>query len=199
VLKIGLTGGIASGKSTICDLFSQFNIPIIDADIIARELVEPDKDAYIKIVQQFGAGILQKNLTLDRKKLRKLIFSDPISKNKLEAILHPQIRQQLQEQSAQQSTTYCILAIPLLIETNMTDLVDHIIVVDITESQQVNRLCQRDNISETEARTIIKSQSRREERLIIADDIIYNNEPIDDLHITINELHKKYCSISCQH
>lgn len=199
MLKIGLTGGIASGKSTICELFSQLNIPIIDADIIARELVEPGKDAYIEIVRQFGNGILEKDQTLNRKKLRKLIFSDPSAKKKLEAILHPQIRLQLEEQSAQQSAAYCILAIPLLIESKMTDLVDHIIVVDTPDNQQIKRLCQRDKISKTDAITIIQSQSSREKRHSIADDIINNNDSIDSLRISINSLHKKYCAISCQY
>lgn len=201
MLKIGLTGGIASGKSTICDLFSRHSIPIIDADIIARELVEPDKEAYIEIVQLFGSDILQKNNTLNRRKLRKLIFSDPIAKTQLEAILHPKVRQQLQEQSqsAQQSAPYCILAIPLLLEVNMTDLVDLIIVIDVDKQQQTHRLCLRDNLSETEAHLIINSQSKRQERLSIADDIIHNNDSIDSLRITIKQLHKKYSAISCQH
>ena len=199
MLKIGLTGGIASGKTTICNMFSQLTIPIIDADIIAYELVEPNKDAYIKIVQLFGRDILQKDNALNRKKLRKLIFSDPIAKKQLEAILHPQIRQQLQRQSTQQPAPYCILAIPLLIEANMIDLIDRVLVIDTDESLQINRLCQRDNMSTNEAHTIISSQSGRKEKLAVADDVVINSGSIDALRITINELHKKYSAISCQY
>ena len=196
MFKVGLTGGIASGKSTICQLFSQHNIPIIDADIIARKLVEPNKDAFKEIVQLFGKEILQNDGTLNRKQLRQLIFSNKKSKQQLESILHPRIRQQLLQQSEQQNANYCILVIPLLVEANMSDLVDHIVVVDIEEEQQLKRLCLRDNISLSDAQSIIKSQSSREERLAIADDVIANNNSTESLSQVINELHKKYCNLA---
>ena len=196
MFKVGLTGGIASGKSTICQLFSQHNIPIIDADIIARQLVEPNKDAFKEIVQLFGKEILQNDGTLNRKQLRQLIFSNTKSKQQLESILHPRIRQQLLQQSEQQHANYCILVIPLLVEANMSDLVDHIVVVDAEEEQQLKRLCQRDNISLSDAQSIIKNQSSREERLTIADDIIVNNNSTESLSQIINELHKKYCNLA---
>lgn len=198
MLKVGLTGGIASGKSTVCELFSQHNIPIIDADIIAKELVEPNQVALKEIVRLFGDAILLNNGALDRKQLRQLIFSTPEAKRQLEDILHPRIRQQLIQQSSRLSAPYCILVIPLLIEANMLDLVDHVIVVDTDKEQQIKRICQRDNISSTDAQAIIASQVTMKQRLAIADDIISNNNSIESLTLLVDKLHKKYSSISCQ-
>ena len=198
MLKIGLTGGIASGKSTVCDLFSQHNIPIIDADVIAKELVEPNQAALKEIVALFGDDILLNNGTLDRKQLRQLIFSDPEAKRQLEDILHPRIRQQLIQQSSRLSAPYCILVIPLLLEANMLDLVDRVIVVDTDETQQIKRICQRDNISSIDAQAIISSQATIKQRLAIADDIISNNTSIESLALLVDKLHKKYSSMSCQ-
>ncbi|MBE9532877.1 MAG: dephospho-CoA kinase [Proteobacteria bacterium] len=198
MLKVGLTGGIASGKSTVCDLFSQHNIPIIDADVIAKELVEPNQAALKEIVILFGDDILLNNGSLDRKQLRQLIFSDPEAKRQLEDILHPRIRQQLIQQSSRLSAPYCILVIPLLLEANMLDLVDRVIVVDTDETQQIKRICQRDNISSIDAQAIISSQATIKQRLAIADDIISNNTSIESLALLVDKLHKKYSSMSCQ-
>ncbi|NQY25671.1 MAG: dephospho-CoA kinase [Piscirickettsiaceae bacterium] len=196
MLKIGLTGGIASGKSTLCTLFSQHNIAIIDADIIAREVVEPNQAAFKEIVQLFGNTIIQNNGTLNRKQIRQLVFSNTEAKQQLEDILHPRIRQQLIQQSDQLDVPYCILAIPLLLEADMSDLVDRILVVDIEIEQQIKRLCQRDNISLQDAQSIIASQSTREQRLAIADDVISNANSIKDLTVLVSELHTKYGALA---
>ncbi|NOQ94553.1 MAG: dephospho-CoA kinase [Methylophaga sp.] len=192
MLRIGLTGGIASGKSTICQLFSALDVPIIDADIIARQLVEPDQVAFTEIVACFGSDILLPDGTLNRSSLRKRIFSDPTAKKQLEEILHPKISQQLQLQSDRYNSAYCILAIPLLIESKLQQSVDRILVIDISEQQQLERLCQRDKSSLKDAQLIIDSQCSREQRLAFADDIIINNSSIDNLNQIVFNLDQKY-------
>jgi len=205
MLKIGLTGGIASGKSTICQLFSDLNIPIIDADIIARELVEPEQPALKEIVAFFGVEVLNSDGSLNRRFLRNIIFSDLKAKSQLEAILHPKISDQLEQQSNSLHSSYCILAIPLLIESNLQKNVDRIVVIDISVQQQIERLCHRDNISVHDAQLIIDNQCSREQRITFADDIITNGGTLDNLHKIIFDLDQKYrklaysSTIACQH
>jgi len=196
MLKIGLTGGIASGKSTVCKLFSQHKIPIIDADIIAQQLVMPGQDSLPEIVQLFGPKILNNDGSLNRQTLRQLIFSDDIAKQQLEKILHPKIRQQLQQQSEKQLSSYCILAIPLLVEANMNDLVERILVLDIAPSLQLERLCQRDDISVHDAQLIINKQCSSAQRLAVADDVIRNNGSFENLAFQIQLLHQKYSTLA---
>jgi dephospho-CoA kinase len=200
LLKIGLTGGIASGKSTVCALFERYEVPIIDADLIARQLVEPNEEAYSEIIQCFGQAILQKDKTINRKKLRQIIFSDPASKQILENILHPKIRQQLILKVQQLYAPYIILAIPLLIESNMHNLVDRTLVIDIAPGLQLKRLQQRDKISQKQAQAMINTQCSQEQRLAYADDIIDNNNQPATLGKQTELLHQKYIKISngCQ-
>lgn len=192
MLKIGLTGGIASGKSTVCQLFGQHNIPIIDADIIARQLVEPEQQAYNEIIDTFGDISRLATGELDRQYLRKLIFSDSTAKQQLESILHPRIRLQLLQQSNALTTPYCILAIPLLIEAKMTKLVDRVLLIDIDLPLQLARLCKRDNMPACDAQLIIDSQADRQQRLACADDVITNNNDVENLKKQVDILHKKY-------
>ncbi|RKZ81822.1 MAG: dephospho-CoA kinase [Gammaproteobacteria bacterium] len=205
MLRVGLTGGIASGKSTVAELFSQYSIPVIDADLIARRLVEQGQAAFEEIVQTFGNQVLDINGSLNRQILRQLIFSDTVAKQKLETILHPKIRQQLLQQSQACNAIYCILAIPLLFEANMTDLADRVLVVDVEPALQLERLCRRDDISEKQAHNIIKNQCDRQQRLAIGDDVIVNDSSIDSLKQCVDKLHQSYLSlaktsaISCQH
>jgi len=205
MFKIGLTGGIASGKSTACRLFAQHGIPIIDADVIARQLVEPNQEAYNEIVDVFGSKICGPNGELNRTYLRQLIFTDAIAKQQLEMILHPRIRLQLIQQSNTLNTPYCILAIPLLIEAKMAELVDRILVIDIDLSLQITRLCRRDNVTIDNAQSIINSQASRQQRLDCADDVIANNNGFENINKRVDNLHKKYLSLannsssSCQH
>ena len=192
MLKIGLTGGIAAGKSTVCSLFSNYNIPIIDADIIARKLVEPGQSSLVEIVDTFGSTILKKDGYLDRTALRKIIYADTAAKLQLEKILHPKIRQQLHQQSNAVQTDYCIIAIPLLIESHWQDSVDRILVIDISREQQIDRLCLRDKLNRSEAEKIITSQCNRELRLADADDIITNNLTAYFLCEEVKKLDEKY-------
>jgi dephospho-CoA kinase len=204
MLKVGLTGGIASGKSTVSQLFSTLGIDIIDADLIAHQLVEPGQDCLDKITQTFGENFLLNNGELDRHQVRQLIFSDPEAKQQLEAILHPKIRQQLIIQSDNSSSPYCILSVPLLIEAKMTSLVNRILVIEIGPDEQLKRLCQRDNISDSQAIDIVEAQSSSQQRTSMADDIIINNNSLEKLNVVVGSLHKKYLdlaktiSIGCQ-
>ncbi len=205
MLKIGLTGGIASGKSTVCRLFAQLGTPIIDADIIARQLVEPRQEAYNEIIDIFGQDICLPSGELNRQYLRQLIFSDDGAKQQLEMILHPRIRLQLFQQSQALNTPYCIFAIPLLVESKMIDLVDRILLIDIDLSLQLMRLCERDNMTVGDAQLIINSQLNRQQRLDCTDDIIFNNNSSESLIKIVDNLHAKYLSLaknssaSCQH
>ena len=196
MLKIGLTGGVASGKSTACTVFSQLGIAVIDADEIARELVEIDKPCYLNIIDIFGTEFLSKNQQLDRSKLRQLIFSDHVAKLKLEAILHPSIRQVLIERSQKVKSAYCILAVPLLIETNMDATIDRILMIDITEKNQLARLCKRDHLAPSLANNMIHQQSSRLQLLAMADDVISNNTGIQKLENSIRLLHETYLEIA---
>ena len=196
MLKIGLTGGAASGKSTACEVFSQLGIAVIDADDIARELVEIGKPCYLNIINTFGTGFLSKNQQLDRAKLRQLIFSDHVAKLQLEAILQPTICRELIERSKKAQSAYCILAVPLLIETNMNTAVDRILVIDITEKNQLVRLCKRDHLPPTLANNMIHQQANRSQRLAMADDVISNNTGIQKLESSIRLIHKTYLEIA---
>jgi len=196
MLKIGLTGGIASGKSTIVQLFSQIGVPVIDADVIAHDLVQSGKPALLEIAYTFGQKILQKDGQLDRHYLRHIIFSDNTAKQKLEQILHPKIRQELEHRTQSINSAYCILCIPLLIEANMVDLVDRVLVVDINKAEQIKRLQQRDNSSETEIKAIIASQCSAESRLAIADDIINNDGEQKKLKNLVQTLHNNYLKLA---
>ena len=196
MLKIGLTGGAASGKSTACTVFSQLGIAVIDADEIARELVEIGKPCYLNIIDIFGTEFLSKNQQLDRSKLRQLIFSDHVAKLKLEAILHPSIRQVLIERSQKVKSAYCILAVPLLIETNMDATIDRILMIDITEKNQLARLCKRDHLAPSLANNMIHQQSSRLQLLAMADDVISNNTGIQKLENSIRLLHETYLEIA---
>ena len=196
MLKIGLTGGIASGKSTVSQLFSDHGIKIIDADMIARQLVEPAQPCLIKIRQTFGEKILLDNGDLDRTQLRQLIFSDTYAKQQLENILHPEIKLQLINQSEDAFSPYCILSVPLLIEAKMTSLVDRILVIEIDTDKQLKRICQRDNIPHSQAIAIMETQSSPIQRKALADDIINNNTSPENLSIAVENLHKKYLDLA---
>jgi len=192
MLKIGLTGGIGSGKSTITALFSNYNIPIIDADIIAHQLVAPGQPALNLLQQAFGAAILNSDGSLNRKQLRDIIFSDADKKAQLESIMHPLIFQQMQAEYQQQNSPYSILCIPLLIETKMTSFVDHILVVDCDVETQIERVKQRDQISTERISSIIASQIDRKTRLSYANDIIDNSKSTTQLAEQVKKLHNQY-------
>ncbi len=197
MLKIGLTGGIASGKTTVSDLFRSLGITIIDADVLAREIVEPQQPALNEIVMHFGKQLVDKKGALERKKLRALIFSDADKRKQLEVIMHPRIRQRIFDQVAlvAKNSHYCIISIPLLIENNWQNMLDRILVVDIDEALQLSRTCQRDNISQKSALAIIQSQASRQQRLSFANDIIRNDGDKANLQQQILKLHKNYLQL----
>lgn len=194
--KVGLTGGIASGKSTVTDLFSGLGVTVIDADVIARELVVVGSTCYQQIVAVFGPEMLLEDGNLDRKKLRQLIFSDPAAKQQLENILHPVVRRELIRRADQSISPYCILSVPLLLEADMTDLVDRILVIDVAESIQLERLRQRDQLNDTDASAMISSQRSRQQRLTIADDVISNDVSLTELADIVSKYHQKYLQLA---
>ncbi len=191
-LKIGLTGGIASGKTTVSNLFAQLGVPIIDADVISHSLTEPGTTAFKLIVQTFGVKILQADGHINRSALGKIIFSDAQQRHRLEKILHPRIQQLMLAKAAKIKTPYCILSIPLLIETNQIKLVDHILVIDCPIDLQRQRIKDRNGISSNQIEQILMSQTTREARLAIADDVILNDGSLEQLKSKVLALHKDY-------
>jgi len=203
MLKIGLTGGIGSGKTTVGNLFANLNQPnnllsIIDTDIIARQIVEVNKPTYKKIVDTFGASILHEDLTINRAALRKLIFENITAKRQLEAITHPAIQKEVHQILSKLTTKYCIIVIPLLFETKSDYQLDRILVVDSDENIQIERTIQRDKVLAEDVKLIMKSQLDRETRLKQANDIIVNNGDLDDLSSQVEKLHYLYLKLNLE-
>jgi dephospho-CoA kinase len=197
MLKIGLTGGIGSGKTIVAELFSKLNIPVIDADKIAHQLTLPGSDCYKKIVKLMGEDFLTSTGELDRKKIAQEIFNDSGKKKKLEEILHPQVRKiMLEEVEKLEGSPYVILVIPLLFETDFIDYVDRSLVVDAPESVRINRIKQRDGISEELIKNIIDNQLDPAIRREKADDIIDNSKSIEELLPAVKHLHETYVKLS---
>ncbi len=192
MLKIGLTGGIGSGKSTVSKLFEKLGVPVIDADVIARQIVEPGQPALNQLVQTFGNQFLTADGTLDRAKLRQLVFSDPAQKQRLEELLHPLVYRKIEEEIELLTSAYCIICVPLLLETGMTGLVDRVLVVDCALEIQIERVKQRDRLTTEQIKSIIASQVSREERLARADDVIDNSKPATQLAEQVKKLHNLY-------
>lgn len=196
--KVGLTGGIGSGKSTAARHFSKLGVPVIDADIIARELVEPGQSALAEIVATFGGEILNVQGGLDRSRLRRLVFTNEELKTRLEAILHPRILQEMKRQATQLTAPYCVLVIPLLVEITQEDIVDRTLVIDVTDTIQRQRVKARDRLSDTEIDAILQIQSRRAARLAAADDIIINDTDLATLQHQVEHYHQKYLFLASQ-
>ena len=196
---IGLTGGIASGKTTVADLFQEhFKIDIVDADIVAREVVAVGSDGLHQITKHFGEEILLEDGTLNRAKLREQIFSNPQDKAWLNALLHPMIRNKIEEALTNIRSPYGLLVAPLLIENQMQGMADRVLIVDVPTEVQIERTMNRDNVSEEQVTAILKSQASREQRLAVADDVIKNHTKNQDLLPQITDLHQKYLAISTQ-
>lgn len=194
-LVIGLTGGIAAGKTTVSQLFEKWGAPIIDADVIAHQLTAKNTAAYKDICLHFGDSILQKDGTLDRLKLRNIIFHNPVDKAWLEQLLHPRIREKMKVDVAAVKTPYCICVIPLLAEGTGIDFLDRVLVVDADPKIQLSRLTTRDQSSESLAQKILLAQAAREKRLAIADDIIDNNGDPTSLERQVKKLHERYTAL----
>jgi dephospho-CoA kinase len=196
-LRIGLTGGIASGKSTVTQRFAELGVPVIDADVAARYVVERGKPGLEQVVRRFGPGVLDASGDLDRAALRALIFSDSASRQALDAILHPLIRADMEQQAATVKGPYLVMAIPLLIESGRArDRVDRVLVVDVDEALQLQRVQARDGSSETHARAILASQASREARLAAADDVLRNSGSVADLRQAVDRLHEQYLQLA---
>jgi dephospho-CoA kinase len=191
-LRIGLTGGIASGKSTVADMFADLGVPVIDTDIIAREVVQPGQPALEEIREAFGDGVIAADGALDRPAMRAIVFSDEDARRRLEAILHPRIGEATREQADAAGGEYQVIVVPLLVESALRAFVDRVLVVDCDEETQVARLLARDAESETQARRILAAQSSRDERLAIADDIVANDGDFDETREQVLTLHRYY-------
>lgn len=189
---VALSGGIASGKSTIAHLFAQLGVPIIDADIIARQVVEVGTPALEQITKHFSQEILLENGELDRSQLREIIFNNDHERLWLNNLLHPIIAQETQKRFAQQTKPYVIWVVPLLIENNLHQLADRVLMIDIPEALQLERLINRDRISESLAKKMIATQVCLTDRLAFADDIIVNDGDLESLKIQVDNLHKQY-------
>lgn len=195
-LRIGLTGGIGSGKSAASDYFRRLGIPVIDTDELARELVEPGQPALQEIVQAFGDGMLDADGRLDRAALRKTVFSDAGKRKQLERILHPRIRETTGELAAAIDAPYCILVIPLLLETDYPYDLDRVLVIDVPADLQVQRVMERNGMSRAEIEAIIDSQVTRKERLEVADDVVVNDGDLDRLYGQLEHLHRTYLDLA---
>ncbi len=189
---VALTGGIGSGKTTISNVFSSLGVPLVDADIIAREVVTPGSPALQAISEHFGSDILLPDGSLNRTALRQEIFSAPEEKQWLNSLLHPLIHAETQQQLNQVSYPYVIWVVPLLIENNLTHLADRILVVDVPAEIQISRTITRDGVSREQVENILAAQASRQERLEKADDVILNDQKKQDLTARIIELHQKY-------
>ncbi len=197
MLRIGLTGGIASGKSIVTQRFTELQVPVIDADVVARRVVEPGNPGLEQVARRFGLGVLEASGKLNRRALRELIFKDPAARQALDDILHPLIRAAMELEAADAKGPYLVLAIPLLIESGQArERVNRVLVVDADEAQQLERVQARDGSSADQARAILASQASRETRLAAADDVLKNGGSVADLRQAVDVLHKKYLHLA---
>jgi dephospho-CoA kinase len=196
--RIGLTGGIASGKSAVADLFAELGVPIIDTDVIAREVVQPGQPALDEIRSRFGEHMIDAAGNLDRAALREAIFSDDEARLDLEAILHPRIGAETRRQADAVEGAYQVIVVPLLTSSPLIQFVDRVLVVDCDEDTQLQRLLARDSESIDQARRILAAQASREDRLRTADDVIDNNRSLQDLRREVTALDRKYRHLAAQ-
>ena len=191
-LLIALTGGIASGKSAAAELFAQHGVPVFDTDQIARDVVEPGTPTLGKLVETFGAGILDAAGRLDRAHMRERVFADPMQRHLLESITHPAIRNELARRAAAVDGGYQVHVIPLLVESGRMDAYDRVLVVDVPQEQQVSRLLAREGMNLELAHRILAAQASREARLSAADDVIVNTGTLEELRQFVLTLHRNY-------
>jgi dephospho-CoA kinase len=196
MLVIAVTGGIGSGKSTVAMLFQQHGAPIIDTDVIARALVQPGQPALAEIQRVFGAQILQADGQLDRAQLRERIFRDARARQQLQNILHPKIHAQVLQQLHALAQPYCLLIIPLLVESKQTYPYDRVLVVDTTPEMQRQRAMARDQMTLTQAQQILDAQASRAARLAMADEVIENTGDLDALTRQVAQLHQRYLALA---
>ncbi|MBD1555392.1 dephospho-CoA kinase [Vibrio sp. S9_S30] len=194
---VGLTGGIASGKTTVANLFQKhFNIDIVDADVIARQVVAPHSEGLKQIAAYFGTDILNSDGSLNRIKLRARVFENEKEKLWLNNLLHPMIRQKMKQSLKQVQSPYALLVVPLLVENQLQSMADTILVVDVTRDTQIQRTMNRDDVPLAQIESILNSQATREERLSYANNVIDNDSPECDLLAQVTALHHKYMAMS---
>jgi len=191
-LVVGVTGGIGSGKSAVTRRLEQHGITVVDADVVARIVVEPGKPALRQIAEHFGADILQADGTLDRAALRARVFQNESERRWLERLTHPLIGQEIVDQISASRSPYTVLSSPLLLDTSQKALVECVVVVDVPEALQIARTAQRDNNDEAQVKRIMAAQLNREARLALADIVIDNSGSLEDLNLQVDELHKEF-------
>jgi dephospho-CoA kinase len=196
MLRVGLTGGVGSGKSTIASLLVMRGVPVIDTDEIARALMEPGQECYDEIVRVFGDAILDGNRRINREQLRERVFDNADERHRLEAILHPRIRVIVRDKLTALEAPYVIVVVPLLIESGFTDLVDRVLLVDTLENVQIQRTATRSGLSEPEIRKIMSAQASRAQRLQLANDVIENNGDRKQLEAEVERMHQWYLSLA---
>lgn len=196
VFTVVLTGGIASGKTAVSDCFSRLGVPVIDTDRIARQVVEPGQPALRLISELFGPDYLDTGGRLDRRKMREAIFSNPAMKSRLEGILHPRIAEKVLERVSEVEAPYCLLVIPLYAESKAYEWINRVLVVDVSEEIQLERVMARDQISREQAQSILDAQSTRQQRIALADDIIDNSGDLNELEAKVKNLHEYYISFA---
>lgn len=199
MLAIGLTGGIGSGKSEVAEMFGQVGVPVIDADVIAHRLVQPGTETLSEVVTVFGDEILSPDGTLARARLADIVFNNPEMRSRLEAIIHPRVRQHIRAFKEEHSNEpYVIVVIPLLLESGQRDLVDRVLIVDTNESVRIERVQARDKRTLAQIRAIIQNQADDKQRQAAADDVIDNNGSLDDLRLAVDELHQQYLALAAK-
>ena len=195
-MRIGLTGGIASGKSTVADMFAELGAPLIDTDVIARKVVEPGRPALRQLEEAFGSEILDTSGRLDRKRMREIVFASEDKRQRLEGILHPLIREEMHRQSNAAGGTYQVIVVPLLVESGLESMFDRILVVDCPREVQLARLIARDEEARAQAEAMLDAQASRAERLAVADDAIVNDGDLASLRSQVAVLHDRYESLA---
>ncbi len=199
MLTIGLTGGIGCGKSEVASMFSQLGVPVIDADRIAHQLVQPGTEALSEVVAVFGDEVLSPDGTLARARLADIVFNNPLRRNQLEAIIHPRVREQIGAfKDEHRHEPYIIVVIPLLLESGQQDLVDRILIVIADESVRIERVRARDDRTPAQIRAIIDNQADDSQRQAAADDILDNNGTLEDLLLSVRGLHQQYIASAAQ-
>lgn len=194
---VGLTGGIGSGKSTVAECFASLGVPVIDTDVIARQLTAPGSEALDAIRTAFGETVMRPEGTLDRAALRRRVFADAAARHQLEALLHPRIRQQVEQALATLTAPYALIVIPLLVETGgYRDVLNRVLLVDCPEDLQIDRVMARSGLAQDEVKAILATQATRAERLAAADDVIVNTDVPEALRPRVETLHRQYLALS---
>lgn len=198
-LRIGLTGGIGSGKTTASNHFAALGVPIIDTDLLSRELVEPGSPALTEIVLHFGTGVLNHDGTLDRQALRAKAFASDTERRRLEDILHPRIRELADARASAVTAPYCIIVIPLLVETPYPIRVDRTLLIDAEEVDQIRWVKERDGLTDAQLHRVLASQASRDARVRAADDLVVNRGDLAAFHRALDTLHAQYLELARRH